>query len=65
MRLLLDRGADPSLATSDGFTALMQAVGKGHAGLVRELAARGVDLDVADPATGGTAFHNACYAKHC
>jgi hypothetical protein len=62
VRLLLDRGADPSLVDSDGFTPLMDAAGKGHAAaVVRELAARGVDLDTAQPETGCTAFHFACY----
>jgi ankyrin repeat protein len=60
VRLLLDRGADPSLADSDGDTPLMRAAGVGHVGVVRELAARGADLDAAHPKTGGTAFHFAC-----
>jgi ankyrin repeat protein len=60
VRLLLDRGADQSLASSDGFTALMSAAGNGHAGVVRELAARGADLDAVDPASGATAFYCAC-----
>jgi ankyrin repeat protein len=63
VRLLLDRGVDPSLATSEGDTALIQAVGNGHAGVVRELAARGVDLDAAHPETGATAFHVACMSN--
>jgi ankyrin repeat protein len=60
VRLLLDRGADPSLPDSAGDTPLMQAAGGGHAGVVRELVARGADLDAADQTTGATAFHNAC-----
>jgi hypothetical protein len=60
VRLLLDRGADPSLADSNGNTALMWAAANGHAGLVRELATRGADLDAAHPKHGGTAFHVAC-----
>ena len=60
VRLLLDRGADPGLATSDGNTPLMGAVVRGHTAIVRELAARGADLDAAHPETGGTAFHLAC-----
>jgi ankyrin repeat protein len=60
VRLLLDRGADPSLADSDGHTPLMAAAGHGHVGVVRELAARGAALDAARPADGGTAFHLAC-----
>jgi hypothetical protein len=60
VRLLLDRGADPSLADSDGDTPLMTAAGSGQAGVVRELAARRADLDAAHPLTGFTAFHGAC-----
>ena len=60
VRLLLDRGADPSLANSNGDTTLMMAARRDHVGVVRELAARGAALDAAHPATGGTAFHWAC-----
>jgi ankyrin repeat protein len=63
VRLLLDRGADPSLARSDGLSPLMNAAARGHVGVVRELAARGADLDAERPArrsTGATAFHLAC-----
>jgi hypothetical protein len=59
VRLLLDCGADPRRADSAGGTPLMQAA-TGHAGVVRELAARGVDLDAAHPEDGSTAFHLAC-----
>jgi ankyrin repeat protein len=38
----------------------MVAAGSGHAGVVRELAARGADLDAARPKDGATAFHFAC-----
>jgi ankyrin repeat protein len=60
VRLLLDRGADPSLANSLGHTALMGAAASGHVGVVRELATRGVDLDAAHLGGGWTAFHLAC-----
>jgi ankyrin repeat domain-containing protein 17 len=61
VRLLLDRGADASLAGSSGRpTPLMDAAVNGHAAVVRELGARGADLDAAQPETGGTAFHFAC-----
>jgi ankyrin repeat protein len=61
VRLLLDRGADPRVAGSDGGTTpLMCAAIRGHAGVVRELVARGADLDAARPENGWTAFHLAC-----
>jgi ankyrin repeat protein len=60
VRLLLGRGADPSVAGSAGYTPLMQAVVEGHAAVVRELAAHGMDLDAADPKSSATAFHIAC-----
>jgi hypothetical protein len=60
VRLLLDRGADPSLADSLGLTPLMCAAMNGHAAVVRELAARGADLEAVDPATSVTAFFFAC-----
>jgi hypothetical protein len=61
VRLLLDHGADPSLAVSYGTTPLVAAAGNGHAAVVRELAARGADLDTAQPETDATAFHFACF----
>jgi ankyrin repeat protein len=63
VRLLLDRGADPSLAGGAGFTPLMAAAAHGHAGVVRELAARGADLDATHLESGGTAFHFACHTN--
>jgi ankyrin repeat protein len=60
VRLLLDAGADPSLATSDGITPLLRAARKGQLEVLRLLVARAAALDAADPATGYTAFHHAC-----
>jgi ankyrin repeat protein len=40
-RLLLDAGADPSLADSTGTTPLMNAAGDGHLEVLRLLLARG------------------------
>ena len=60
VRLLLDRGTDPSLGDSNGITPLMAAAMRGHAGVVRELAARGADLEVGIPKNGATAFHLTC-----
>jgi ankyrin repeat protein len=48
VRLLPDHGTDPSLASHDGFTALMAAATSGHAALVQVLAARGTTLDATD-----------------
>ena len=43
-RLLIERGADPNLATRrDGATALMMAAYRGHADMVRLLLAKGAD----------------------
>ena len=63
VRRMLDRGADPSKAGTDGTTPLMAAVFEGRVRMVRELAARGADLDAADPDAGATAFHTACIAN--
>jgi SWI/SNF-related matrix-associated actin-dependent regulator 1 of chromatin subfamily A len=60
VRLLLGRGAGPNYTDSAGDTPLMAAVAKGHAGVARELAARGAALDAAHPVDGCTAFHYAC-----
>jgi hypothetical protein len=50
VRLLLDHGADPSLANDVGCTPLMVAALGGHAWVVRDMVARGVALDaVASP----------------
>jgi ankyrin repeat protein len=61
VRLLLDAGADPSCAASDGPTPLMMAVGDGHLEVVRLLLARGAAVDAADLSNGRAAFHFACY----
>ena len=41
----------------------MAAAAHGHAGVVRELAARGADLDATHLESGSTAFHFACHAN--
>jgi ankyrin repeat protein len=59
-RLLLEGGADPSLASSIGVTPLIQAAGNGQLEVLRLLLERGAAVDATEPATGSTAFHAAC-----
>jgi ankyrin repeat protein len=58
--LLLEGGADPSLADGDGATPLMLAAGDGQLEMLRLLLARGAAVDAARPHNGETAFHYAC-----
>jgi ankyrin repeat protein len=60
-RLLLQGGADPDRADSDGETPLMLAARKGCSEVLRLLLARGAAVDTAYPADGTTAFHDACW----
>ena len=61
VRLLLDAGADPSHAGSDGTTPLMSAAWRGHLEVLQLLLGRGAALDPVHPEAGWTAFHMACY----
>jgi ankyrin repeat protein len=63
-RLLLDGGADPSLAGGDGCTPLMNAAGDGHLKALRLLLGRGAAVDAVHPVSGWTAFHDACCYNH-
>jgi ankyrin repeat protein len=64
-RLLLDAGADPNLANSDGaYAPLMVAAGPGQLEVLRLLLARGAAVDAVDPADGWTAFHAACHCNY-
>ena len=65
-RLLLDAGADPSLADgadggSEGITPLMAAAGGGQLEVLRLLLGLGAAEAALDQDSGGTAFHFACY----
>ena len=74
LELLLDAGADPTVATDDGTTPLMVAAGLGHAGdryekfwsfaaareAVEFLVERGADVNAAN-AAGFTALHGAAF----
>jgi ankyrin repeat protein len=63
-RVLLDAGADPDRANSDGTNPLMVAAQSGHLEVLRLLLGRGAALDAAHPATVCTAFHIACFGNH-
>jgi ankyrin repeat protein len=63
-RLLLEGGADPSLADGDGGTPLIAAADEGHLEVLRLLLARGAAVDALHPDTSATAFHHACETNH-
>ena len=58
--LLLDRGANPSLAGTDGITPLMAAAAKSFLRLLRMLIEFKAELNAAAP-DGRTAFHIVCF----
>ena len=61
---LLGKGADKTLTTSLGFSALYVAALKGYANIVKVLLSNDVvDVNVSDKA-GNTALHNACQEGH-
>jgi ankyrin repeat protein len=60
-RVLLEGGADPGRADSDGTTPLMVAAGNGQLEVLRLLLERGAAVDPAQPGSSATAFHSACW----
>ena len=56
---LLDRGANPNIANSEGLTPLIICAGKGILSAVQLLLEAKANLDVKDP-RGATAFHWGC-----
>ena len=44
VKILLEKGADPSISDKDGWTALMRAVFKGHTSTAKVLLERGADV---------------------
>jgi ankyrin repeat protein len=63
-RLLLDGGADPNRADSDGGTPLMAGVRTGSLAMLRLLLERGAAVDAVNPESSETAFHAACICNH-
>ena len=60
-RMLLERNADANIVSSIGTTALMTAAANGYSALTTMLLEKGgAEIDFAQPATGGTAYHQAC-----
>jgi ankyrin repeat protein len=64
VRLLLDGGANPSLANMYGYTPLMMVARQGHLEVLRLLLGRGAAVDAASPNEHATAFHCACLHNH-
>jgi ankyrin repeat protein len=46
VKLLLDHGADVDLRNNDGWTALMNACGRGYNDIVKLLLAKGADPNI-------------------
>jgi ankyrin repeat protein len=63
VRILLERGADPTMQDKDGWTAFHFASSRGHVEVVQILLEQGADL-TAQAKDGGTAFHFASSSGH-
>ena len=63
VQALLDRGASPNIADSDGWTTLTAASLEGHLHVVRALIAGGARVNAVD-ADGNTALMTAAFKGH-
>ncbi len=63
VKLLLDQGADISVADADGWTPLNAAASSGHLEVVKLLLDQGADISVATSA-GSTPLDSAAYSGH-
>ena len=63
-QLLLVNGAAPDMTSSDGYTPLMRAAGKGRAAMLSLLVTHGASLESVHALTGSTALHFACVRDH-
>ena len=63
VKLLLDKGAKPNIASLHGITPLLWAAWKGHKDIVCLLLDRGADINMAEP-NGFTPLHEAGFNGH-
>jgi uncharacterized protein len=64
VRLLLQRGADPNIATRENRRPLLTAAYHGHTEIARLLIDAGADIDTADSSFGFTALMEAAGRGH-
>lgn len=62
--LLLERGASPNLAASNGYAPLHRAAQSGYIGLVRDLLSKGANVDILNSVAGWSPLHEACWHNH-